>query len=79
MRFYNRQHHHYCGIDLHVKTMYICILDATGQVLVERVEGGVEGLVEAVTGEGLTFGIDDLLVGQVGQDGSGEAAAALGA
>ena len=36
MRFYNRQHHHYCGIDLHVKTMYVCILDAAGQVLVHR-------------------------------------------
>ncbi len=36
MRFYNRQHRHYCGIDLHVKTMFVCILDATGQVLVHR-------------------------------------------
>jgi hypothetical protein len=36
MRFYNRQHRHYCGIDLHVKTMYICILDSVGQVLVHR-------------------------------------------
>jgi transposase len=36
MRFYNRQHRYYCGIDLHVKTMYICILDAGGQVLVHR-------------------------------------------
>ena len=36
MRFYNRQHRHYCGIDLHVKTMYICVLDAAGQVLVHR-------------------------------------------
>src|ERR671918_2450346 len=36
MRFYTRQHRHYCGIDLHVKTMYVCILDATGQVLVHR-------------------------------------------
>jgi transposase len=34
MRFYNRHHRHYCGIDLHVKTMYVCILDAAGQVLV---------------------------------------------
>ena len=32
MRFYNRQHRHYCGIDLHVKTMYVCILDGAGQV-----------------------------------------------
>ena len=36
MRFYNRQHRDYCGIDLHVKTMYVCILDAVGQVLVHR-------------------------------------------
>jgi hypothetical protein len=36
MRFYNRQHRHYCGIDLHVKTMYICILDTTGQVLLHK-------------------------------------------
>ena len=36
MRFYNRQHRYYCGIDLHVKTMYVCILDAAGEVLVHR-------------------------------------------
>jgi len=36
MRFYNRPHTYYCGIDLHVKTMYICILDGAGQVLVHR-------------------------------------------
>ena len=36
MRFYNRQHRHYCGINLHVKTMYVCILDAMGQVLVHQ-------------------------------------------
>jgi transposase len=36
MRFYNQPHQHYCGIDLHVKTMYVCILDAAGQVLVHR-------------------------------------------
>jgi hypothetical protein len=36
MRFYNRPHTYYCGIDLHVKTMYVCILDRVGQVLVHR-------------------------------------------
>ncbi len=36
MRFYNQQHQYYCGIDLHVKTMYVCILDTAGQVLVHR-------------------------------------------
>jgi hypothetical protein len=24
MRFYTRQHLHYCGIDLHARTMYLC-------------------------------------------------------
>jgi len=28
MRFYNGAHRHWCGIDLHAKTMYVCILDA---------------------------------------------------
>jgi len=36
MRFYNGQHRHWCGIDLHAKTMYVCILDADGQVLVHK-------------------------------------------
>ena len=36
MRFYNRPHTYYCGIDLHVKTMYICMLDGAGQILVHR-------------------------------------------
>jgi len=36
MRFYNGQHRHWCGIDLHARTMYVCILDAEGQVLVHK-------------------------------------------
>jgi len=36
MRFYNGQHRHWCGIDLHVKTMYVCILDAEGQTLAHK-------------------------------------------
>jgi len=36
MRFYTRQHRHYCGIDLHARTMYLCILDPTGAVLLHR-------------------------------------------
>ena len=36
MRFYTKQHRHYCGIDLHARTMYVCILDSAGQVLVHK-------------------------------------------
>ena len=36
MRFYTNTHQHYCGIDLHARTMYVCILDREGQVLLHR-------------------------------------------
>jgi transposase len=32
MRFYNQQHRFYCGIDLHARTLAVCVLDADGQV-----------------------------------------------
>jgi hypothetical protein len=36
MRFYTGQHQYYCGIDLHTKNMYICILDQAGKILVHK-------------------------------------------
>ncbi len=36
MRFYTGQHQYYCGIDLHARTMYLCILDQQGQVVLHR-------------------------------------------
>ena len=36
MRFYQQPHGFYCGIDLHATTMYLCILDHTGQVLFHK-------------------------------------------
>jgi len=36
MRFYTQQHRFYCGIDLHARRMYICILNAEGEILVHR-------------------------------------------
>jgi len=36
MRSYTENHQHYCGIDLHAKTMYLCILDRDGQILLHR-------------------------------------------
>jgi transposase len=36
MRFYTQQHPFYCGIDLHARPMYVCILDQGGEVLVHR-------------------------------------------
>ena len=37
MRFYTGQHRYYCGIDLHARTMYLCILDhESGKILLHR-------------------------------------------
>src|SRR6266511_2936401 len=36
MRFYTKQHKAYCGIDLHARTMYVCILNHGGEILVHR-------------------------------------------
>ena len=36
MRFYNQPHRFYGGVDLHARTMYLCILDQAGQVVYDR-------------------------------------------
>src|SRR5574341_1733207 len=36
MRFYSRQHKHYCGIDLHARTMSLCVLDQAGEILLQE-------------------------------------------
>ena len=55
MRFYNQPHEYYCGIDLHVKTMYVCILDAGGHVT---------GIIPEFLGtkERMLTGVNELIV-----------------
>jgi transposase len=36
MRFYTKQHPFYCGIDLHARTMDICIVNQNGEILVHH-------------------------------------------
>jgi transposase len=36
MRFYNQPHEFYCGIDLHARTMYLCILDHAGHIVLHQ-------------------------------------------
>ena len=36
MRFYTENRKYYCGIDLHTKMMYVCILDQAGEILVHK-------------------------------------------
>ncbi len=36
MRFYTKQHKFYCGIDLHARSMYMCILDQEGNIMLHK-------------------------------------------
>jgi hypothetical protein len=36
MRFYTQQHQFYCGIDLHARAMYVCILNGDGEIFWHR-------------------------------------------
>ena len=36
MAFYTVQHRYYCGIDLHARSMYVCVLDQAGETVVHR-------------------------------------------
>ena len=36
MKFYNQQHKYYCGIDLHARKMFVCVLDQKGKTMVHE-------------------------------------------
>jgi transposase len=49
MRFYTTQHPFYCGIDLHARTMYVCILDQAGETRLHRnLPATPEALLKAI-------------------------------
>jgi transposase len=59
MRFYDGQHKFYCGVDLHTKRMYLCILDHAGnKVLHRNVRAKPHDFLSAIAGFR-----DDLVVG----------------
>src|SRR2546426_7941788 len=50
MRFYTPQHSHYCGIDLHARTMYLCILNQAGAIVLHRnMKADPDSFLKAIT------------------------------
>ena len=50
MRFYTKQHHAYCGIDLHARSMYVCILDQAGEILLhQNMKASPEAFLRTIT------------------------------
>jgi hypothetical protein len=49
-RFYTKQHQFYGGIDLHARTMYLCVLNQEGESLLHRtMKAGPEPFLQAIT------------------------------
>jgi Transposase len=50
MRFYTKQHQLYCGIDLHARSLYVCILDQAGEILLhQNMKASPEAFLRAIT------------------------------
>ena len=59
MRFYTQQHRYTCGIDLHARSLYVCILDDTGQKLIHKnIKASPELLLKLIANYR-----DDLIIG----------------
>jgi transposase len=58
MNFYHNSHQHYCGIDLHARSLYVCILNRDGNTLTHKEIPAKPGpLLQLIDG------LDDLVVG----------------
>jgi transposase len=61
MRFYTNPHQFYCGIDLHARTMYVCIVSHDGETLLHRhMKAAPEPFLKAVAPyrEGLVVAVE---------------------
>src|SRR5919106_921687 len=61
MRFYTNQHQFYCGIDLHARSMYVCLVNRDGEILGHRhMKAAPEPFLKAVapSREGLVVAVE---------------------
>ena len=53
MRFYKpqEQYQYFCGIDLHTRTMHLCVLDKAGRIqLHKNIRSGPDAFLRAIRG-----------------------------
>jgi transposase len=61
MRFYNQQHRFYCGIDLHARTMHVCILSHDGAIVFDKnLPCHFDALLQAIAPfrQGIVLGVE---------------------
>lgn len=50
MKFYTKQHDYYCGIDLHARCLYLCILNQAGDIVLHKnIKARAEDLLKAIS------------------------------
>ena len=59
MKFYTQTHQHYCGIDLHARSLYVCIMDRDGTILTHKNISAGPGALLAI----IAPYRDDLVIG----------------
>ena len=60
-RYYSAPHPFYCGVDLHARSLYVCVLDATGTTqLSQNLPATPEAFLKAIAPfrEGLVVGVE---------------------
>ena len=66
MRFYKNQHQFYIGIDLHARTMYICVINNIGETVFHKNMECSRDNLELVTntfGKDIVIGVECILPG----------------
>jgi transposase len=61
MKFYTKTHQQYCGIDLHTKNLYVCIIDHDGEILVHKnIKANADALMRLIKPylEGLVIAVE---------------------
>ena len=61
MRFYTETRTYYCGIDLHARSLYVCILDHTGNVVIHKeIKAAPEPLMALIMPylDGIVIGVE---------------------
>lgn len=61
MKFYINQHKYYCGIDLHARNLYVCVLEQKGELLLHKnIKANPKALIKLITPyrEDLVIGVE---------------------
>jgi hypothetical protein len=55
MRFYTKQHKYYCGIDLHTKKMFVCIIEYLDRLTNKHGKGKASSILAHKLGRAVYF------------------------